>query len=56
MKWFLMYQKSTHFPLIYQSPNLVGYGPLGLNPYSGYITFPVKSFACFASAFTSPAF
>lgn len=34
-------QKSTHFPFISQSPYLVGSGPLGLSPYSGYIGFPV---------------
>lgn len=31
------HQKSTHFPLISQSPYLVGSGPFGFNPNSGSI-------------------
>ena len=34
-------QKSTHFPLTYQSPYRGGSGPFGLKPYSGYIYFPL---------------
>jgi hypothetical protein len=37
----MIVQKSTHFPLTYQSPNLVGSGPFGLKPYSGYIGLAV---------------
>ena len=36
-------QKSTHFPLTTQSPNLVGYGPFGLYPYYFSITFVVDA-------------